>query len=322
MRRHRTKVHLPEDQWPILRQSPCWPAAARTSARSCVSKRVSGDVVESDHGRSRLPGVHSDANFAGAAGPMQFGIRGAAGNTWGGTPTRSVPPDIPFGVDGNGDGIASVYDPVDAIPAAARYLCANGAPENLESAIYAYNHSQTYVREVLDQANTYGTPVGTFGAVGGIVCPVPPPVHFVDTWGAPRSGGRTHKGQDLFAAHGHPLVAVADGTITSTRTGAGLGGTILWPETHDGAAWYYAHLSGFAPGITDGVQVLQGQVIGYNGTTGNAATTPPHLHIQHRPTGRRGTDVNPYAILSAACPGHLAPLQSPNGRSAGCPPRR
>ncbi|MEO2106918.1 MAG: peptidoglycan DD-metalloendopeptidase family protein [Actinomycetota bacterium] len=264
--------------------------------------------IETDHGRTTLPGVHSGANFAGAAGPMQIGVQGAAGNTWGGESVRPVPPDLPFGVDGDHDGVANVYDPADAIPAAATYLCAHGAPDDLESAIWAYNHSDAYVRDVLDQANRYGTPIGIFGAGGGIVCPVPPPVHFVDTWGAPRSGGRTHQGQDLFAAYAHPLVAVTTGTITETRTGAGLGGTILWLETPDGAAWYYAHLSGFAHGITDGVQVVQGQVIAFNGNTGNAATTPPHLHIQYRPTGRHGADVNPYAILSAACPGHLAPL--------------
>ena len=264
--------------------------------------------IETDHGRSPLPGVHAEANFAGAAGPMQIGIRGAAGNTWGGAPVRPVPPDVPFGVDGNGDGIASVYDPADAIPAAASYLCAHGTPEDLDAAIFAYNHSTDYVRDVLDQANRYGTPLGAFGAVGGIVCPVPPQVHFVDTWHAPRPGGRVHMGQDLFAAYGHPLTAVANGTITSVATGSGLGGTILWLETADGAAWYYAHLSGFAPGIADGVQVLQGQVIGFNGNTGNAATTPPHLHIQYRPSGRHGPDLNPYPLLSAACPGHLAPL--------------
>ncbi|MBW3603218.1 MAG: hypothetical protein KY434_11045, partial [Actinobacteria bacterium] len=179
--------------------------------------------LESDHGRSTLPGVHADANAAGAAGPMQIGIRGAAGNTWGGDPVRQVPPEIPFGVDGNRDGVASVYEPADAVPAAASYLCAHGAPEDLDAALLAYNPSSTYVDEVLAQASAYGTPLQTFGPVGGIVCPVPPPVHFVDTWGAPRPGGRIHMGQDLFAAYGHPLVAVAGGTITSARTSAGLG---------------------------------------------------------------------------------------------------
>jgi hypothetical protein len=94
--------------------------------------------VESDHGRSRLTEVRSGWNTAGAAGPMQFGIGvGRAGNAW-----------ARYGADFDGDGRASVYDPGDAIPAAARYLCAAGAPRRLDRAIYAYNHSWAYVATV------------------------------------------------------------------------------------------------------------------------------------------------------------------------------
>jgi hypothetical protein len=79
--------------------------------------------VESDHGRSRLPGVRSGWNTAGAAGPMQFGIgTGRAGNAW-----------ARYGADFDGDGRANVYDAGDAIPAAARYLCAAGAPRRLNA---------------------------------------------------------------------------------------------------------------------------------------------------------------------------------------------
>ena len=87
--------------------------------------------VESDHGRSRLPGVRSGWNAAGAAGPMQFGIgTGRAGNA-----------RARYGHDFDHDGRRSVYDPGDAIPAAARYLCAAGAPRRLDRALCAYNHS-------------------------------------------------------------------------------------------------------------------------------------------------------------------------------------
>jgi membrane-bound lytic murein transglycosylase B len=71
--------------------------------------------VETNHGRLQAPGVTSGANFAGAAGPMQFGIGGKAGNTWGA-----------YAIDADGGG-ASVYNPVDAIFTAANYLCQNGA---------------------------------------------------------------------------------------------------------------------------------------------------------------------------------------------------
>jgi hypothetical protein len=101
--------------------------------------------VESDHGRARLPGVRSGWNHAGAAGPMQFGIGvGRAGNAW-----------ARFGRDYDRDGRRSVYDPGDAIPAAAEYLCAAGAPGRLGRAIYAYNHSPTYVADVRRLARRY-----------------------------------------------------------------------------------------------------------------------------------------------------------------------
>jgi len=101
--------------------------------------------VESDHGRARLPGVRSGWNAAGAAGPMQFGIGvGRAGNAW-----------ARFGADFDRDGRRSVYDPGDAIPAAARYLCAHGAPRRLDAALYAYNHSRAYVATVNRLARRY-----------------------------------------------------------------------------------------------------------------------------------------------------------------------
>jgi hypothetical protein len=101
--------------------------------------------VESDHGRSRLPGVRSGWNAAGAAGPMQFGIGvGRAGNAW-----------ARYGADFDRDGRGSVYDPGDAIPAAVRYLCAAGAPRRLDRALYAYNHSWSYVATVKAIATRY-----------------------------------------------------------------------------------------------------------------------------------------------------------------------
>ena len=112
--------------------------------------------VESGQGRSGAPGVHSGANPAGAAGPMQFGIGGLAGNTWGGAPVHPASEHAGgYGIDGDHDGIVNVYDPGDAIPSAAGFLKAHGAPGNLQAAIYAYNHSDGYVTDVLDQAARY-----------------------------------------------------------------------------------------------------------------------------------------------------------------------
>jgi cell wall-associated NlpC family hydrolase len=112
--------------------------------------------VESDDGRSALPGVHSRANPFGAAGPMQIGIGGAAGNQWGGAPVHPAS-EVVNGIatDFNGDGTASVYDPADAIAGAAKYLVAHGVLTSPAAAVFAYNHLQSYVQSVLGWARSY-----------------------------------------------------------------------------------------------------------------------------------------------------------------------
>jgi hypothetical protein len=95
--------------------------------------------VETNHGRSTLPGVRSGVNaFGCCAGPMQFNVRNGPPSTW-----------DHYGRGGN------PYNPRDAIPAAARLLCANGAPGDLRRAIYAYNHAGWYVDQVLALARHY-----------------------------------------------------------------------------------------------------------------------------------------------------------------------
>jgi cell wall-associated NlpC family hydrolase len=110
--------------------------------------------VESDDGQTTLPGVHSGSNAFGAAGPMQIGIGGASGDSWAVVATAE-------------DGIEppSVYDPADAIAGAAKYLVQHGAQQNIPSAIFAYNHADWYVQEVLTWASTYATGGFTVSAV-------------------------------------------------------------------------------------------------------------------------------------------------------------
>jgi hypothetical protein len=113
--------------------------------------------IETDHGRSTAPGVRSGVNSHGCcAGPMQFYVAGRH-STW-----------ATYGVDGNGDGRLSPYEPADAIPAAARYLRASGAPRDYRGAIYAYNHADWYVEDVLARAARYrGAARGGQLAIGG-----------------------------------------------------------------------------------------------------------------------------------------------------------
>jgi peptidoglycan DL-endopeptidase CwlO len=114
--------------------------------------------VESDDGRSNLPGVHSGANAYGAAGPMQIGIGGAAGNEWGGAPVHPASEQVNgVATDADGGGVASVYDPADAIAGAAKYLVQHGVVDNTPAANFAYNHSESYVQLVLSYSSRYAS---------------------------------------------------------------------------------------------------------------------------------------------------------------------
>ncbi len=145
--------------------------------------------------------------------------------------------------------------------------------------------------------------------ISGVVFPIqwPYEVPLIDSWGFPRMTGTSdehwHEGIDIFAPTGTPLLATERGIVT--RIGSGrLGGMRLWLRGESGTDWYYAHLSGFAPGLTEGQVVEAGDVIGYVGNTGNAVGTPPHLHMQVHPNG--GEPVNPYPLLFVVSTNELA----------------
>lgn len=146
-----------------------------------------------------------------------------------------------------------------------------------------------------------GSEAGHSGVPGG-VCPVGGPVSFVDTWATARSGGRTHEGTDMFATEGTPVLAVASGVVVrvdrSNEPGE-LGGVTVSYVTTSGDRWYNAHLSSVAAGLAVGDYLSAGQQVGSVGNTGNAATTPPHLHIEVHPDG--GAAAENFALLSAWC---------------------
>lgn len=140
---------------------------------------------------------------------------------------------------------------------------------------------------------------GTVKLNTSIIFPVDGPHAFSDSWHSPRSGGRLHEGTDIFALRGTPTVAVRNGVIDKASfLDRGLGGIALWVLGDDGNHYYYAHLESIAPGIADGAAVRAGQVLGYVGDTGNARSTPPHLHFGIYPGG--GLPVNPYPYLVVA----------------------
>jgi peptidoglycan LD-endopeptidase LytH len=98
-----------------------------------------------------------------------------------------------------------------------------------------------------------------------------------DTWGAPRGGGRLHEGQDMFAAAGTAIYSATNGFVYRIDVTT-LGGNVIWIAGAGGRRYYYAHLQDWGD-VQEGQYVDTNTVIGYVGNTGNAITTPPHLHF-------------------------------------------
>src|SRR5687768_2381561 len=101
-----------------------------------------------------------------------------------------------------------------------------------------------------------------------------------DTFHEQRSGGRIHMATDILALRGTPVLSASDGRIIKLASGGAGGITIYVADASGRYLHYYAHLEGYAPGIKEGLQVREGQVIGFVGTTGNAPPNTPHLHYQ------------------------------------------
>lgn len=96
-------------------------------------------------------------------------------------------------------------------------------------------------------------------------------------WHAARSGGRRHEGVDLFAKRGTPVLSATRGTVWRVGDDA-LGGRVVTVLGDGPALYYYAHLDGWADGL-HAQAVTRGTPLGVVGDTGNARTTPPHLHF-------------------------------------------
>lgn len=129
-------------------------------------------------------------------------------------------------------------------------------------------------------AGTYNRPlVGTFGAPR---MPATPDAHW-------------HQGIDIFAPAGTPLVAAERGVVSKVGSNR-LGGLTVWLHGESGTDWYYAHLLAHAPDLVTGQVVEAGTLLGYVGNSGNAATTPSHLHLELHPNG--GDAVDPFPLLN------------------------
>ncbi|MBV9817542.1 MAG: lytic murein transglycosylase [Solirubrobacterales bacterium] len=193
--------------------------------------------IETDYGRNL------STSSAGAVGWMQF-----LPSTW-----------KVWGVDANGDGVADPYNPVDAIFAAARYLHAAGASQNLSQAIFAYNHAGWYVQSVLLRAKLIGgIPAQIVSALGGMVqghFPVAARSQYGDDSVVALAGHRVRganaavtigsdpssRGTTIFSAAGSPVVAVNDGRIVRLGDSPALGHYVELQDA-TGNVYTYAHL--------------------------------------------------------------------------------
>lgn len=184
--------------------------------------------VETDYGRDL------SISSAGAEGWMQF-----LPSTW-----------ALYGVDANGDGFADPYNPADAIFAAARYLKAAGGGRHIREAIFAYNHSQSYVASVLLRAQLLqGTPPQLLSAIADLAearFPVHAPSQFSDGFPTmPAHPGRPLVATTIDSTPGAPVIAVQDGTITAIGRSATLGRYVKLSDAY-GDTYTYGALGSVA----------------------------------------------------------------------------
>lgn len=117
--------------------------------------------------------------------------------------------------------------------------------------------------------------------------------------------GRRHEALDIMAPRGTPVRAVEDGKLVKLFESKPGGLTVYHQDATGQLAYYYAHLDRYAEGLYEGMQLRRGDLIGYVGTTGNAAPDLPHLHFAVFVLGRerqwwKGEALNPYCAWRAA----------------------
>jgi peptidoglycan LD-endopeptidase LytH len=128
------------------------------------------------------------------------------------------------------------------------------------------------------------------------------PAQVPDNYNA-RRGNRIHAALDIMAPRGTPVLSADAGRIFRLRSSELGGITIYATDPDEMFVYYYAHLDGYRRGLTEGIPVAKGEVIGYVGTTGNAPPNVPHLHFQVMKlgSGRRwwdGEPINPHPFLT------------------------
>ena len=197
--------------------------------------------------------------------------------------------------------------PLSAIPALGPAASDTAEVARLRAVLAdwaAYRRALGRVTLLLESLRAAAAP-GTAGLPApGRVCPVAGPHRFEPTWAEERPWGRSHKGEDIHAERGTPLVAIESGTILQSGWHWSGGYGVYLEGHYSGDVYYYAHMAWSAPGIKPGTVVEVGDLLGWVGSTGNA--TSPHLHLGWIPDNPgRWVDLDgladPYPLLVGLC---------------------
>lgn len=200
-------------------------------------------------------------------------------------------------VPGPGPVPAAAAAPAGRAPVVGRTRHVVKRGETLASIAAKYDTTVAELKQLNALANVNRIVAGKSLTVPGAaqwLCPVQGFHTVVNNYGAPRPGRRSHRGNDIFAARGTPVVAPVSGTL---RAASGkVAGLAVYLNGDDGTTYYFAHLNSLArsSGAVDA-----GTLIGSVGNTGNASSLPPHLHVSVAPGG--GEPINPWATLRQGC---------------------
>ena len=207
--------------------------------------------------------------------PSGGGGGGGGGSTGGGGGSASQPPPAP-----------------PTAPAPSSSSGVPGFPLEVPQIARTPSRNTNKLIEILAPLTERGMPLEQAMVLAAPPFPVAGTVWYTDDWLFPRMGPppHLHEGTDIFAPMGTPIVASGPGVIGG-KGETTLGGTSLWVSGDDGTGFYYTHLSAYADGVELGTRVEGGTIIGYVGNTGNAITTPPHVHFEIHPPikDRKGT---------------------------------
>ena len=267
-------------------------AGGRTSTTGTVrALRIGGKLVTPPRGRTEYDMAGMGRLVALAAGPTGIlGLRGWVTQDYKGWKAGDTI-TVGYASARARDGVAAAA-PKPAAPEPAAPAAGKPKAKAKKKGASAKAKKDAAERRRLEAAT------GELLARRGYAFPVAGKHTFSDDYGAPRSTipSGAHEGNDIFAAMGTPIVAVADGRVYRVGTRK-VSGNRLWLRDRAGYRYFYAHLADFAAAAFNGADVRAGDVIGFTGNTGDAEPTPPHLHFEvHLPDG---TAINPFPVITA-----------------------